>query len=187
MKRIFIVLTLIVSAASFGQTPNRVDAILDVAYNRMTDQTESWFKVGDYPRICEVLRYMNQIWPDDYESATNLGFMLGNTERYGEELATYMTYRGNNPKVADAPLPEAEFYFRTRTYARIPPILEPAVTKKPHPNMYRILAHAYERLNLFSDSKRIWDLYINAVPTDLGAVKNRERVTLKLRGQFKKS
>lgn len=162
----------------------RLNAVWQTAYNRMTRQNDAWFKNGDYPTIVESLRYMNQVWPDDYETATNLGWMLGNIERPSEELATYVTFRTLNPGDLDGALPEADFYFRARAFAKIPPLLERVVGKKAHPNVYRLLAHSYERMNLLSDSKRVWDVYLGLMPTDGAAIANRNRVMKKISGQI---
>lgn len=173
----------IASAAMAQETSPRMKAIWVAAHSRMEDMNDQWFKIGDYPRITESLRYMNRIWKDDYDTATNLGWMLGNIERYDEELATYVTYRAENPKDLDRSLPEADFYFRYHVWAKIPPLLEADVSLHPHPNAFRILAHAYERLNLLQDSKRVWNLYLALKPNDGAAKHNLDRVERKIRGK----
>lgn len=165
------------------KTSPRMTAMWVAAHNRMEDMNDQWFKIGDYPRIVESLRYMNRMWQDDYETATNLGWMLGNVERYDEELATYVTYRSENPQDRDRSLPEADFYFRYHVWSKIPPLLEPDVARNPHPNVFRLLAHAYERLNLLQDSRRVWNRYIALMPTDGAAKRNLERVEKKIRGE----
>lgn len=185
MKRLVLILlmALIASLAMADASSPRMKAIWISAHSRMEDMNDQWFKVGDYPRIIESLRYMNRMWKDDYETATNLGWMLGNIERYDEELATYVTYRSENPQDSDRSLPEADFYFRYHVWAKIPPLLEPEVLRKPHPNVFRLLAHAYERLNLLEDSKRVWTKYIALMPKDDAAKRNLERVEKKIKGE----
>lgn len=185
MRRLGLVflMALVAGSALASQTSPRMMAMWVAAHTRMEDMNDQWFKVGDYPRIVESLRYMNRIWRDDYDTATNLGWMLGNIERYDEELATYVTYRSENPQDSDRSLPEADFYFRYHVWAKIPPLLEPDVSRKPHPNVFRILAHAYERLNLLEDSKRVWNRYISLMPNDGAAKRNLDRVEKKIKGE----
>jgi hypothetical protein len=111
--------------------------------------------------------------------------MLGNIELYDEQLAVAVEFRRNNPKYPDAPLPEAEFYFLKRAYAKVPNLLEAQLKLKPapHPNVFRTLAHSYEKLSYFADSKRVWEAYLRSYPGDDAAKRNMERVTKKLRGE----
>ena len=186
MRRLGLILLLtLVAASAMAQKPApRMMAIWAAAHSRMEEVNDQWFKMGDYPRIVENLRYMNRIWRDDYDTATNLGWMLGNIERFDEELATYVTYRSENPLDRDRSLPEADFYFRYHVWEKIPPLLEPDVVLNPHPNVFRILAHAYEKLDLLRDSKRGWDKYITLKPTDGAAKHNLDRIEKKLKGEL---
>jgi len=59
--------------------------------------------------------------------------------------------------------------------------LERDIPRRPHPNAYRILAHAYEHLNRLADASRIWKKYITDYPGDSAAVANLARVTRKLK------
>ena len=181
---IFILVAMVAASALADESSPRMMAIWTAAHSRMEDMNDQWFKLGDYPRIIESLRYMNRLWKDDYDTATNLGWMLGNIERYDEELATYVTYRSENPADRDRSLPEADFYFRYHVWAKIPPLLEPDVTRNPHPNVFRILAHAYEKLNLLQDSKRVWNKYISLMPKDDAAKHNLDRVEKKIKGEL---
>jgi hypothetical protein len=85
-----------------------------------------------------------------------------------------------NPQDPDAAFPEANFYFMKKAFAKVPVLLEPAIVKKPHPNSYRILAHAYDRLKMYGDSKRVWQLYLKRFPDDGAAKQNLKRVSDKL-------
>jgi tetratricopeptide (TPR) repeat protein len=177
---------LALSASSGAQVVDtkRVDEIWSIAQDRMVRQNDIWFDGGDYPRIIQCLRFQHAIFPSDYDVATNLGWMLENVEEWDMALAVYIEYRNQNPNDPDAPYPEAYFYFSKRAYDKIPPLLEPTLNKKPHPdpNTFRTLAHAYERLNLYTDAQRVWKAYLALAPNDAAAKANLAKVERKLKG-----
>jgi tetratricopeptide (TPR) repeat protein len=162
----------------------RVDAIWDFAVDRINRQTDDWFELGDFPRVINLVRIMYALYPADFEIATNLGWMLENIQKWDEALAVYIKYRTENPKDPDAAWPEANFYFAKKLYPKIPPILEPTLkmATHPHPNNYRTLAHAYERMDQLADAQRIWKIYLRLAPSDEPAKNNLARVEKKLRG-----
>ena len=162
----------------------RIQAIWQAAHDRIVQQNDYWFDEGDFPRTIQALRMMTAVWPYDYESATNLGWLLESTDQYDEALAVYIRYGKENPQDPDAAYPEANFYFMKKAYAKVPPLLEPALAKKPHPNCYRILAHSYERLGLLKDSARVWNDYIALAPKDTAAKNNLARVERKMKGEI---
>ncbi|HVT10665.1 MAG TPA: hypothetical protein VHE55_00230 [Fimbriimonadaceae bacterium] len=171
-------------AMSSAQTPEpkRIQAIWDAAQDRIARQTDAWFKAGDYPRTVQLLRLHYSLDPTNYENGTNLGFMLENVEEYDQALAVYIQLRTTNPGEPDDAWPEANFYFKKKAYAKIPPILEPTIKDHdPHPNNYRTLAHAYEKMNMLVDSKRVWELYLSKHPDDLAAKANLDRVLKRLK------
>jgi len=161
----------------------RMDAIHEATVARLRTQIDVWFDRGDYPRLTQCLRYLATAEPGDYEAQTDLGWMLENMERYDEALAVYMRYRKAFPNQPDAAFPEAYFYFTHRAYAKVPPLLEPTLEAHPHPDSFRILAHAYDRLGLLADSKRTWEALIAWHPNDLAAKANLEKVVKKINGQ----
>lgn len=167
-----------------GVAPNRTDQILQVARDRVTTQGDAWFSDGDYPRDIQSLRLLHELFPSDYDLATSLGWMLENVHDYGKALAVYIGYREANPHDPEAVYPEAWFYFRQKLYAKVPTLLEPALSYKVHaePNTYRILASAYERMGLYGDSVRIWQRYLKLYPGDPQAAVNEKRVTSKMKG-----
>lgn len=171
-------LALAVSAMAFSQ--NRVNQILNATYDRVNRQVDVWFEDGDYPKCIQTLRIMNALWPEDYEVATNLGWLLTSCERDDEALSVYVRYRVQNPKEADSPFPEANYYFLKRLYAKVPPLLEPSLKLNPHANSYRILAHSFERMGMLRDSLRIWEKYLQRFPKDEAGKNNRKRVQDKL-------
>jgi len=164
---------------------DRVARILEAADARSMNQSDFWFKDGDFPQVIQVLRYRAKLHPEDYEISTDLGWMLGNIELYDEQLAVAVEYRRNNPNYVDGPLPEAEFYYMKRAYGKVPNLLESQIGLKPppHPNTFRNLAHSYEKLSYFADSKRVWEAYLKIYPGDEAAKRNLERVEKKLRGE----
>jgi tetratricopeptide (TPR) repeat protein len=162
----------------------RMDAIWRAAYARMEKQNDYWFDEGDFPRIIHSLRLMNSVFPEDYEAATNLGWLLESTDQNDEALVVYIRFAKENPDNPDAAYPEANFYFMKRAYAKVPPIVEPSIKgRPPHPNSFRILAHAYEKLGMFKDSLRVWNALLALTPNDQAAKLNQRRVENKLKGE----
>lgn len=170
-------------AVATKQDSPRLRAIWLAAHERLELQNDYWFDAGDFPRTIQTLRMMQSIYPHDYESATNLGWLLESTEQWDEALAVYIRYGKENPHDPDAAYPEANFYFMKKAYAKVPPLLEPALTRKPHANSFRILAHSYERLGMLKDSARVWNAYIALVPSDGAAKVNLARVERKMKGE----
>ena len=148
----------------------------------MGRQADVWFKDGDFPRVIQELKFIYALAPNDYDIATNLGWMFENIEEWDKALAVYIKYRKENPSDPDAPFPEAHFYFAKKAYAKVPPILEPSLKMHPHANTFRQLAHAYERLNMLADAKRVWLQYISQDPNDLAAKANLAKVERKMKG-----
>jgi len=189
MKRVFFAGLLALFAVAPSQVPDtkRLNTIWGAVVNRLSRQTDAWFKVGDYPRSIQLLRFHFGLDPTDYEIGTNLGFMLENVEQYDQALAVYIQLRTTNPTEPDDAWPEAFFYFKKKAYAKIPPILEPTIKDHdPHANNYRTLAEAYEKMNMFGDSKRVWELYLSKHPEDLAGKAHLDRVLKKLKEGFSK-
>jgi uncharacterized membrane protein YukC len=107
--------------------------------------------------------------------------MQGNIEQYDEELATYIRYRKQNPTDPDRTLPEAQFYYLKRSYAKVIDLLEPIDKTKCHPNVWRMLATSYKKQKMFADSKRVWQAYIALHPDDLQAKRNLAGVETELK------
>jgi tetratricopeptide (TPR) repeat protein len=186
-KWILCLAVVMVASASFGAKKKQVDtsrlgAIWQAAQTRMNNQSDIWFQQGDYPRTTNVLRFMSEFDHGDYFSNADLGYMLENMHMYDEALAVYVKFRKENPKMPDAPFPEAEFYFTRKAYSKVPPIIEPTIASHPHPNSYRLLAHAYERLGLYKDALRIWKAHVAIHPEDLMAKNSLAKVEKRLAG-----
>lgn len=169
------------SVSKPGAQPSRASEIWERAEVRASRQSDIWFKRGDYLRAIQLLRFRAALFPSDYDINTDLGWMLSNVEAHDEALSVYVRFRQNNPTDADAPFPEANFYFQRRAYAKVPPLLEPTLPKRPHSNSYRILAHSYERMGLLQDSARVWRALLVRNPNDGAAKSNLERVESKLK------
>jgi tetratricopeptide (TPR) repeat protein len=157
-------LALLVATAVADQT--REDYVWAVAHNRIVPQMDNWFNDGDFPRCIQLLRLMHELDPHDYTTTTDLGWMLGNVEQEGDELALYKDYKNAYPLDPEAAYPEAEFYFLKKQYAKVPPIIAPTIDRKPHPNSYRILAHAYESLGNLVEAKAVWEKLIAVYPDE---------------------
>lgn len=188
MRRILVAGLLGFLAAAHAQQapdPKRLGMIWNAANDRMARQADAWFKDGDYPRSVQLLWFHYELDPTNYENGTNLGWMLENIEQFDRALAVYIELRTSNPTEPDCAWPEANFYSQRQAFAKIPPILEPTIKDHdPHGNTYRTLAHAYEKLNMLADSKRVWELFLAKHPSDptAGAAKvNLNRVLKKLK------
>jgi tetratricopeptide (TPR) repeat protein len=170
------------AASAQSPDPKRVAEIWESVYDRMGRQTDAWFKDGDFPRTVQLLRLHYSLDPTNYEVGTNLGYMLENIELNDEALAVYIRLRTTNPSDPDDAWPEANFYFRRKAFEKVPAILEPTIKDHdPHPNNYRTLAHAYEKLNMLADSKRVWEKYLGKHPDDGAAKLNLARVIKKMK------
>jgi tetratricopeptide (TPR) repeat protein len=162
-------------ATALPTSKEREEAIWNYATNRLINQQNEWFQVGDYPACISILGIEAEKWPGDYEIWTNLGWMEENVQDWDAALATYVDYRKRNPKEPDNTLPEAQYYFMKKQYAKVPDLLEAAVKRKCHPNNYRLLAWSYEHMKKYTDAVRVWDIYLATGAKDPAAVRNRGR------------
>lgn len=181
-KYLAAILAILPAAATLAQDA-RQEAIFSAFDSRVVNQIDAWFSDGDFPRCINFLQINHELKPFDYEVTTDLGWMLGNIERPDQELQVYIDYRKAYPNYKDAALPEATFYFLKKMYDKIPAILEPKMDMKPHPNNFRVLAHAYEKTGRLAESKATWEKYIKLMPSDDTAKNNLNRVIKKLKEQ----
>lgn len=151
---------------------SRVDAIWARVENRISDQTDVWFKQGDYPAAINLLRFLNSEDPASYDYAWSLGWMLENDNQYDQALVVYVRFRKDNPADKDAPFLEAYFYFMKKAYARVVPLLSPTIDLRPQRNAYSVLAHAYEKLGMLPDAVKVWKKLIADHPEDLAGPPN---------------
>jgi tetratricopeptide (TPR) repeat protein len=171
------------ASAQSATEEQRLDAILYAAHERLDEQQDEFFRIGDFPRSINILRVIVEVWPNDRESVETLGWLLESTEQKGEALARYISYKKNNPGDPDAPQLEAFFYLKNKLYAKVPPLLEPTLKLKPHQNAYRQLARAYEKMEMYADSKRVLETFLDDYPNEAQAKVNLERVEKKLKAQ----
>lgn len=163
----------------------RLDAIWNSVDARVDTQINVWFDNGDYPMTIHLLQFQADYDSSNYDVVTNLGWMQENIQEWEDALATYEKYRSMNPKDKDRALAEADFLFRRHKYAPIPGLLEPVIASRPHSNNYRILAHAYEKLNRYADALKVWQQLVKVDPSDLPAKANLIKVQKKLAAQKK--
>ncbi len=168
------------SASADQPSPQRLAAIWGAVDDRVSKQIDAWFDDGDFPKSINLLKFEAAYDPHDYDVVTNLGWMQENVEEWDAALATYDLYLNNNPNDRDRALPKATFLFMRKQYSKIPDLLEPYIKLKPHPNVYRTLAHSYEKLNRYEDAKRIWIAYVAVAPKDLQGQANLRKVERKL-------
>lgn len=160
-----------------GTTDPEQLEIEKVIYSRLGVQRDQLFEDGEYPMIVASLEYEAQAYPHDYETVTNLGWMLGNVERYDQELAIYLSYHRSNPENPECAYPLGQFYFLKKNYVDALRILKPSLSlkTKPHANSYRLVAQSYQRLGLWQQSLDTWNLYLKLAPDDEAAIRNRNR------------
>lgn len=158
----------------------RVDTIMGFANDRMSTQIDAMFEEGDFPAVISLLRVQAEAYPSDYDVWTNLGWMQENIQAWDTALATYARYRRQNAGDPDSALPEATFYFNRKLYAKVPPLMEPAIKGKCHPNAFRILARSYEKQDMLGDAARVYKALTVRDPNDGTAKVNLKRVEGKL-------
>lgn len=181
----------VVLALGFGAPPSdRTELIWSYADARLSRQIDQWFTDGDFPRSIQGLREQWAYSPRSYEVATNLGWMLENVRQDDAAIEIYQEYRRNVPDDPDGLLPEAMLQNSRQRPARVIEILAPFVATldvngtrpdggKPHPNVFRLLAKAYERTGSPEKAIATWELQLRAYPGDAPAQTNIRRVRAK--------
>ncbi len=174
------VATLASTAFAWGQTV--ADDIVRATRARVEAENDVAFQDGQFPTVIQGLRVSCELEPSDGDAWSNLVWMLGNVEDHGGAWAIAARFHRLNSTNPDSSYLLAEWLFRRRAFGQVPALLEPAVaaTPPPHPNSFRYLAHAYDRLGFFEDSVRVWELLIKLNPDDAPAKANRDRVRAKL-------
>lgn len=193
MKTLTLISLALVIGSAYGQkrpsppTPlpqrgeGRVDAIMAFANDRISTQIDAMFEDGDFPASIQLLKIQAEGYPADYDVWTNLGWMEENVHQWDAALATYVRFKRQNPKDPDRALPEANFYFMRKLYAKVPPLMEEAIKGgKTHPNAYRILARSYEKQDMLTDALRVYKALVARDPNDLPAKANVRRVEAKI-------
>ena len=174
---------LAIAAVPQATEAQKLEAIWAAAEERILMQEDAWFDDGEFPMVVQLLRFHAELEPKSYEIATNLGWMHENIEQWDEASTAYRQYAVNNPSDPDRVLPEAEYLFRRKKFPEIVPLVEPTINDKSHPNLFRILAHSYERTGKLAQSKAMWNRYIALSPNDGAAKANLKRVEGKLSAQ----
>lgn len=159
----------------------RLAEIWDQVDTRFARQIDFWFDDGEFPKAIQGLFIQYAYAPNDYEVVTNLGFLLESSARADEALDAYNLFIKNNPKDPDAPFPAGNLYFKKKDYAKTVQVLAPSLGKgKPHPNSYRIVARAYEKMGNYKKAIETWEKQLKAFPDDLPAQANIRRVKAKI-------
>jgi pentatricopeptide repeat protein len=129
----------------------------------------------------QLLEFRVALFPDNYEEVTNLAWLLESMEMTDQTEAVLTEFYRQNPTMPDASFPIAHFHFRRNNYAETVRYLSPSIrmTPRPHPNTFRTLALAYERLGRLEEAIKVWDLMLSFTE-DGAAVNNRARVRQKL-------
>jgi tetratricopeptide (TPR) repeat protein len=176
-----LVATLALSGAPRPAKPklSRLQIINEAMTDRMSRQHDIWFEQGEFPKDVQLLKMESELEPSNYDTWTNLGWMQENIKQYPDAEATYNRYRVLNPNDPDRSLPIAEYWFRKRNFTEAIRQIEGDLDRKVHPNAFRIVANAYDRLKKYPDSIRVWHAYLKRAPNDLSAKANLNRVEKK--------
>jgi len=170
-------------AEGLATSQQRQVAIWAAVYNRTNTQIDVWWDQGDFPAIISLLRYQAELFPNDYDIATNLGWMYENVKDNSNAEAAYRRYAARNPNDPDAVLPIVQKAYMAKDYKRVISVANPAITRKGvHANVFRLLAHSYERTGDFKNALRVWESYLAINPNDLTAVKHRNTMKTKVNG-----
>lgn len=149
------------------------------ARSRMQTEQDVAFDRGDYPRVIASLRLLAETRPHDEEIWSNLFWMLGNVEETGEAWSLMRVFAQNNPGYADANYHEAQLMYQRRAWAKVVPLLEPAIGSKNPPRdsvPYRLLAQSYYRLKYYEDSLRVSNALLARWPDDETAKANIRKI-----------
>ncbi len=169
----------VMSANAYNLPPEEKEVWLG-ASEVIEENVNNWFTDGEFERCIPLLKIRFEADPANYDWVTDLGWMLASSEHPDEELAYYIRFRRENAGDLDCALPEAQFYFLKKVFAKVPPLLEGTLVDRSHPNNYRILANSYEKLGQYKDAKKTWEAYLKISPNDGQAKVNLQRVINKL-------
>ncbi|MBS1706224.1 MAG: hypothetical protein JST40_10145 [Armatimonadetes bacterium] len=182
MKLLAVALATVVGAVgAFGQpTFKPLDAgsdvpgqILSIADGFAVRQIDWWFSNGQFPRLINYYRFRAELYPTNYDVATDLGWMLESVEENDSAEAVYLAYRDRAILDPDRFLPLGQFYFlRKKDYAKTVATLEPAIKVKCHPNNYRLLGQVYTKLEKLEDALRVYRQFLKEYPDDETAKAN---------------
>lgn len=171
-------------SASAVASQSRLDEIWDHVDNRVIRQMDIWYDDGEFPTIVSLLKVQYAYAPDDYDTATNLGWMQENIELWSDAKETYRSFKDAHPTDGDAAFPLGWIYYQhEKDYAKAAEIFEASLKYNPRPNTYRMLASSYEKQKKYKDAIRIWELQLKRWPDELPAKANIKRVKAKMGGQ----
>lgn len=164
---LFCALALVVSASA-QEAPGRTSEILQLIGAHIDEHADDAFQRGDFPLTIQMLRARYELDTSNEEIANNLILVLRSVEDEVGALAVAMRFRESNPNNPDRGLSVAQWYWQMRQYTRIPKILEPDIYRNPppHPNTFRLLGNAYDRMGFYADALRVWELALSVYPTD---------------------
>lgn len=181
MRSLWVFVMAILSVTVFAQ--DRLAEIWDHVDNRLIREVDEGFENGDFPMVVELLKVQYAYSPGDYDTFTNLGWMLENIERYDEAEQYYIDFKNQFPKSAEAAYPLGWYYFMKRRWNDCIAVLAPTINMKPapHRNSFVALAKAYEREKRYQDAINVWQLQLKIYPDDLPAQANIDRVKAKMK------
>jgi tetratricopeptide (TPR) repeat protein len=158
--------------------------VINAAFDERVGQQKGFlFEEGDFPRIIHILRWQCDLDHRNYELWTDLIWMWGNIEAREDELATAVEFRTLNPDEPEAWYPEAQVHYFRRNFLKVVPLLETSIAiGRPHPNNYRLLAQAWNRLGFTKQAIRVWELMLKAYPGDERARTQLDRARQQLNG-----
>ncbi|MCH8273803.1 MAG: hypothetical protein IH851_03350 [Armatimonadetes bacterium] len=193
-------------AASFAlpqSSPNRANEIYDEYEARLDRRIDGLYHSGEYDAIIDVYRVLVGIRPHDAETHGGLAYALGNVERHADAFQELVRFRRGHPDDPAAAFNEAQDYHKwarnrdtelfnneetqgqvSKLWARIPALLEPVIERSATAGNYSLLARAYEKMGLFRESLRIWEMRRERRPGDPAVQQGIERLKRKLTGGY---
>lgn len=183
MKAHFVAAAILVSLPAMGQEDAAdVNEIVLSARNRISQNNDVWFRDGEFLPVIQSQNVLAEVNPHDEESWSNLEWMYFNISSIDMQWLVCRRFRQQNLNYADGPYYEAKLFYFNKSYAKVPALLEPSLKMTPPPdgNVFRFLAHSYEKMGYYEDSLRVWDMYLKGNPKDSQAQKNRDKVAKSL-------
>ena len=170
----------LLSAEAGNPSKDRLAEIWNHIDNRLINQSDLWFDLGEFPRCVALLQVQCAYSPDDYDVMTSLGWMLENIDRKEEAKSVYLDFGKRHPHEGDAMFALGFMYSNAKDYDNAIKVLEPTLSLNVSPNTYRTLAKAYERKKNYKDAIRVWELELKKYPDEDTAKNNINRVKAKM-------
>jgi tetratricopeptide (TPR) repeat protein len=175
-----------VTANSPGQEKEseRVDEIMTAFNDRLADQADDWFGLGDFPKALRSLEMRAELHPRDDEINTDLIFMYDNLFMTDKALAAAIRYRVANTDRPEGFFPEANQYYKRKIYPMVIALLEQSLEAKGpiHRNIFVLLSRSWKELGFLKQAIRVWERQLKEYPGDPVATMHIKNAKAELAG-----